>query len=230
MQAINLQTEYLTNPVGIDITSPRFFWNCEGGVSQSAWQIMATDDEGKVAWDSGKMAGAKMTQVPYQGRSLTSRDLISWRVRLWDENGDVGEWSEEASFEIGLLNKSDWKASWITGAYKATKKERYPVDYFRRTFEIANVENVKKARLYVTSCGDYCGTLNGGRIGDFVLAPGITDYKVRLQYQTYDVTEQLKTGVNTLDFALADGWYRGSAGAGGLTCEYGVETKLLAQL
>lgn len=55
----------------------------------------------------------------------------------------------------------------------------------------------------------------------FVLAPGITDYKVRLQYQTYDVTEQLKTGVNTLDFALADGWYRGSVGAGGLTCEYG---------
>lgn len=64
----------------------------------------------------------------------------------------------------------------------------------------------------------------------FVLAPGITDYKVRLQYQTYDVTEQLKKGVNTLDFALADGWYRGSVGAGGLTCEYGVETKLLAQL
>ena len=133
MQAINLQTEYLTNPVGIDITSPRFFWNCEGGVSQSAWQIVATDDEGKVAWDSGKMAGAKMTQVPYQGRSLTSRDLISWRVRLWDENGNVGEWSEEASFEIGLLNKSDWKASWISGPVRSAGSEEYSTRTFNPT-------------------------------------------------------------------------------------------------
>lgn len=230
MKAICLQTEYLKNPIGIDITSPRFFWNCEGGVSQSAWQIVATDDDGKAAWDSGKVAGAKMTQIPYQGRALKSRDRIFWKVRLWDENDEAGEWSEEAVFEMGLLNKSDWKALWITGDYQGSKKERYPVDYFRRNFQITDIEEVAKARLYVTSCGDYCGILNGDRIGDFVLAPGITDYKVRLQYQTYDVTEQLQSGINTLDFALADGWYRGSVGALGLTCEYGVETKLLAQL
>lgn len=230
MRAIHLQTEYLRNPLGIDITGPRFFWNCEGGVRQSAWQIVATDDCGEIVWDSGKVAGDKMAQVPYRGRSLKSRERINWKVKLWDEQDVEGEWSEPASFEMGLLDKKDWKASWITGAYKPSKKERYPVDYFRKKFEVADVGKIRKARLYVTACGDYVGTLNGGRVGDFVLAPGHTDYRVRLQYQTYDVTRQLKEGENVLVFALADGWYRGSVGAWGLTCEYGVETKLLAQL
>ncbi len=230
MRAIHLQTEYLRNPMGIDITGPRFFWNCEGGVRQSAWQIVATDDCGEIVWDSGKVAGDKMAQVSYRGRSLKSRERINWKVKLWDEQDVEGEWSESASFEMGLLDKKDWKASWITGAYKLSKKERYPVDYFRKKFEVADVGEIRKARLYVTACGDYVGTLNGGRVGDFVLAPGHTDYRVRLQYQTYDVTGQLEEGENVLVFVLADGWYRGSVGAWGLTCEYGVETKLLAQL
>lgn len=204
MRAIHLQTEYLRNPMGIDITGPRFFWNCEGGVRQSAWQIVATDDCGEIVWDSGKVAGDKMAQVPYRGRSLKSRERINWKVKLWDEQDVEGEWSEPASFEMGLLDKKDWKASWITGAYKPSKKERYPVDYFRKKFEVADVGKIRKARLYVTACGDYVGTLNGGRVGDFVLAPGHTDYRVRLQYQTYDVTRQLKEGENVLVFALAD--------------------------
>ena len=32
MKAVNLRTEYLIDPVGIDIPNPRVFWNCEGGV------------------------------------------------------------------------------------------------------------------------------------------------------------------------------------------------------
>lgn len=41
----------------------------------------------------------------------------------------------------------------------------------------------------------------------FVLAPGVTDYRKRVQYQTYDVTALLLQGDNTLAFQLADGWY-----------------------
>lgn len=110
------------------------------------------------------------------------------------------------------------------------KKKRYPVDLFKKKFSLDASAKVRKARLYVTACGDYEARINGQRAGDFVLAPGITDYTVRLQYQTYDVTELLRTGENELFFSLADGWYRGSVGAWGLTCQYGVETKLLAQL
>ena len=152
-------------------------------------------------------------RVTYAGESLKSRSRVIWQVQLWDENESAGDWSEEATFELGLLSASDWQAKWITGNYKVNKKQRYPVDCFRKVF---SAERVKKARLYTTACGLYEGSLNGRRIGDFVLAPGITDYRKRVQYQTYDVTELLSVGDHTMTVQLADGWYRGSTGAWGL--------------
>lgn len=225
MKAIRLRTEYLNDPIGIDFPHPRLFWNCEGGVRQTAYQIMAESD-GSVAWDSGKVESARMTHIPFEG-TLTSRMRMMWKVRLWDENGGPGDWSEPAVFEMGLLEASDWKANWITGNYKADKKRRFPVDCFRKTFP---AEGIVKARLYVAACGVYEGELNGKRIGDFILAPGHTDYTKRIQCQTYDVFPLLKDGENELTFLLADGWYRGSCGAWGLRNQYGTETKLLAQL
>ncbi|MGN1442402.1 MAG: hypothetical protein ACI4XE_01030, partial [Acutalibacteraceae bacterium] len=163
MNAINLKTEYLNNPVGIDITKPRFFWNCDSGKKQTAYRIVAEKEDGTLLWDSGKVASDRMTHIPWGGKSLQSRDRVYWSVTLWDENGKEGEQSEKAFFEIGLLSKSDWKADWITGNYKADaatenkkkiigksflaqgvdyliesgkpeKQKRYPVDCFRRIF------------------------------------------------------------------------------------------------
>lgn len=225
MKAIRLRTEYLKNPLGIDLLKPRLFWSCEDGVTQTAYQILAEAD-GNAAWDSGKVISAQMTHIPYGGK-LTSRMRVTWKARLWDENGEAGPWSEPAFFEMGLLAASDWHAQWIAGDYKVHTNQRYPVDCFRKTFQAGSIV---KARLYVTACGIYEGMLNGQRIGDFVLAPGHTDYRKRIQYQTYDVTALLRNGENALTFQLADGWYRGSCGAWGLRNQYGTETKLLAQL
>lgn len=60
MKAIRLRTEYLKDPMGIDIDRPRLFWNCEGGVAQTAYQIIATDDSGKTLWDSGRVESSSM--------------------------------------------------------------------------------------------------------------------------------------------------------------------------
>ena len=219
MRAIRLRTEYLKNPLGIDITNPRLMWNCEGGVKQTAYQIVTEQ------WDSGKIESASMYAVYPKG--LHSRERVVWRVRLWDENGESGDWAE-SFFEMGLLAPSDWHAKWITGDYTVNKKERYPVDCFRRAF--ACEKPIKSARLYITACGLYEAKLNGNKAGDFSFAPGYTDYRKRVQYQTYDVTELLAAGENELTVQLADGWYRGSCGAWGLKNQYGTETKLLAQL
>lgn len=101
------------------------------------------------------------------------------------------------------------------------------MDCFRKTFAAAGVQ---KARLYITACGLYEARLNGVRVGDAVLAPDITDYRKRVQYQTYDVTALVREGENELTVQLADGWYRGSTGAWGIRNQYGTVTKLLAQL
>lgn len=246
MKAINIKTEYLKNPIGIDIDNPRIMWNCDRGITQTAYRII-TDE-----WDSGKVESDSMKcRVPI---TFENGKRVTFHIKLWDENGAEGEWSEEALFEYGIKN---WSAKWITGNYSpdssiADKKakigksfllqgvdfllnmnkpetlERYPVDCFRNDFTIE--KEITKARLYITACGVYEAKINGKRVGKFYLAPGITDYTKRVQYQTYDVSELIENGSNEITVQLADGWYRGSVGAWGLKQEYGFETKLLAQL
>lgn len=227
MYAINLKTEYLKNPMGIDIRNPRLMWNCKDGIRQSAYQIICKDDNEKILWDSGKVTGTAM-QAVYNGERLKSRTKVLWKVRLWDENDQEGEWSQETFFELGLMARTNWMARWITGNYEVDRKKRYPVDCFLK--EIVIEKEVRKARLYVTACGLYEARIDSRKVGNFCLAPGITDYRKRVQYQTYDVTDMVGKGSHRLTIWLADGWYRGSTGAWGLRNQYGTETKLLAQL
>jgi alpha-L-rhamnosidase len=71
---------------------------------------------------------------------------------------------------------------------------------------------IKKAELSVSATGVYEAQINNKRVGDFILAPGLTSYKSRLQYQTYDVTDMFESE-NTLSIVLGKGWYRGRISA-----------------
>lgn len=225
MRAVHLQTEYLTEPLGLGITNPRFYWNCDGGVTQTAYEIVAKRNE-QILWDSGKVMSPRMSHISYEGIPLHSRDRVEWAVTLWDENDQPGE-TARSWFELGLLGSSDWTAQWITGNYKPKKNVRYPADCFQRRFFLSGP--VRRARLYASARGVYDVTINGKRIEDFILAPGMTDYRKRIQYQTYDVTNILSEE-NTLELRLADGWYRGSSAAYGVTNVYGTQTSVIAQL
>ena len=86
MIATKLKTEYLHSPLGIDIVHPRLHWNCEGGITQTAYQVLCRDENGKILWDSGKNHESTM-RVQYSGEKLKSRSVCVWQVRLWDENG-----------------------------------------------------------------------------------------------------------------------------------------------
>ena len=243
MKAINIKTEYLKNPLGIDIDNPRVMWNCEGGIAQTAYQIVTKD------WDSGKVNSSSMQAViPVK---FEKGKKVTYKIKLWDEKDTEGAFSEENFFEYGIKK---WSAKWITGNYQVDKKgyekqtkmdksfflsginmlvtankpepERFPVDCFKKEFSAK--DDVKSARLSATACGIYSAYINGKKVS-MPLAPGITDYRKRVQYQTYDVTSLIKEN-NVINIDLADGWYRGSCGAWGLKNQYGVETKILAQL
>lgn len=224
MKAINLHVDYLVNPMGLGDPRPTLSWNDEGGIKQTAYRLL-TKTNGQEIYDSGKVNSSSMkVELPVE---LKSRQPIEWMVMVYDENDQSEGWSEPAHFEMGLLSPSDFHASWISGNYSVNKKERYPVDCFKKTFQVTEVS---KARLYITACGLYEARINGQRVGEFVLAPGHTDYRKRIQLQTYDVTSLLKEGENVIEIMLADGWYRGSCGAWGLRNQYGKVTKLFAQL
>ncbi|MDY8025496.1 family 78 glycoside hydrolase catalytic domain [Paenibacillus polymyxa] len=232
LKAILLTTEYLKNPVCIDMVHPKFGWNLEGdSKKQTAYEIKAahTEDEldiGACVWESGKVSSTRLTHVPY-GADVGSRERIYWKVRIWDEHDAVGEWSETAFFEMGLLDREDWKAQWICGDYEPKLSERYPVDEFCKIFQ---VPAFVKARMYITACGLYETSLNGVKVGDLVLAPGVTSYETRVQYQAYDITEQLHSGENVWNISLGDGWFRGKLGVFGASNVFGTQTCVLAQV
>ena len=233
LRAIKLRTEYLENPLGIDIRRPRFGWNLTGNsIKQTAFEIRAAHTEAEletcIVWSSGKIMSDHMQHHVYGGDELKSREKVYWQVKIWDENDEPGEWSEAAVFEMGLLEQSDWKAQWITGDYEAKVSERYPADEFRKVFN-EDLEDMVSARLYISACGIYETYLNGKRVGNQVMTPGLSCYDVRNHYQTYDVTSLLKSGENIWDISLGDGWFRGKMGVFGSTCVYGDTTCVIGQ-
>lgn len=215
MKAVRLKANHRGAPVGIDDKTVRLTWNADGGVTQTAYEIETEK------WRSGKVASSDMHAV--YPLPLSDREIVEWRIRLWDEDDNPGEWSG-SRFEMGL-SAEKWGASWITTGQKAGK-ERIPADYFRREF-IAE-KRVRRARLYATACGAYSVRLNGHRLPG-VLTPGTTEYPKRLYYQTYDVTELIERE-NVLDFTLTDGWYMGKLGFLNQHNRFGNMRKLLCRL
>lgn len=224
MQAVRLRTEYMKNPIGIDICSPRLSWVCEGGITQKAYEISAREEKTEI-WNSGKEESSRMNAC--FGTMLCSRQQIFWRVRLWDEENRPGGWSDEAVFEMGLLEKESFLAKWINPELETVPDKRQPASWLRKRFQ---AETGKKSRLYITCHGLYVAYLNGRRVGDFVLAPGTGSYDKKLAYQTYDVTDLIKSGENELLVVLGDGWYRGCTGVSGDRNLFGSDVSLFCQL
>ncbi|KAK6333637.1 hypothetical protein TWF730_003822 [Orbilia blumenaviensis] len=87
-----------------------------------------------------------------------------------------------------------------------------PVSVFRSSF---NVETPSAARLHITAFGVYKVFINGKAISQSIMDPGWTEYKLRICYQTYDVSKYLVSGENIITVLVADGWYRGRLSSGG---------------
>lgn len=103
-----------------------------------------------------------------------------------------------------------------------------PLPLLRRSFVIDG--EVADARLYVTALGVYEVSINGARVGDGHLAPGWTDYRKRVRYQAFDVTEMVREGANAIAAEVGPGWFAGHAGLFGAFQFYGTSPALLAQL
>ena len=212
LETIHLRCEYLINPLGIDTRCPSFTWALRGegrGRLQSAYQIQAAASPeallsgADLTWDSGKTPVADgLAPANYAGRALLSRERLYWRVRAWDEQDQAGPFSSDpAWFEMGLLDGEDWEASWI--GYPAGWNGR--ALYFRREFTLE--KPIRRGRVYVSGLGYYELRLNGQKVGDHVLDPGVTDPSKRVLYCTYDVGDLLQPGSNAVGAVLGNGWH-----------------------
>ncbi|MFA7691289.1 MAG: family 78 glycoside hydrolase catalytic domain [Candidatus Hydrogenedentales bacterium] len=164
------------------------------------------------------------------GNNGTTVDLYSgkdWKCSNEDpgKNWLAAEFDDSSwrnAFEIGLLRSAPWEESVVHHA------QFRPVAQLRRSFEAK--PELRRAVLYVTALGIADFRLNGKRISADYFTPGWTDYRKRLYYHTYDVSEMLRSGeTNVLSARLANGWYAGHIGHKfpGL---YGTRPKLYGQL
>ena len=201
------------NPLGVDDTAPRLSWRVKSGSdgwTQAAYQIRAARSDwqlrrGAYLWDSGKVRSSSQTDVEWGGPELESRETVVWQVRAWSTRGDATEWSRPASWEMGLLERSDWGGSkWIEYPGRNLSD---PLPIFARAFSVdgRRGEEIAKARLYLSGIGIHEAELNGRAVTDEVLAPGNSNYQLSAEYRTYDVTRHIRPGANTLGVELGNG-------------------------
>src|SRR5258708_10466796 len=89
------------------------------GLSQSAYRVLVASSEQKLRQntgdlsDTGPIASNQSVHIPYKGKALASGTQAFWKVQSWDQQGEPSPWSEIATWSMGLLAASDWKAKWI---------------------------------------------------------------------------------------------------------------------
>jgi alpha-L-rhamnosidase len=144
------------------------------------------------------------------GNAKTSAAGFAGLIKITHSNGGVVRFSTGRGWNARLESDSHWRVVQIMG--DLTDKRfgdpgplPQPAAYLRRTLDAT--KTVERARLYVTALGSYRVFLNGNRVGTDVLTPDFTDYRKRVLYQTYDVTDRIIRGNNVISAVLGDGWY-----------------------
>lgn len=212
-QPVDLKTDHLENPIGIDNPHPRLTWRIDAqrqDVRQTAYSIFVGTDPANVAsgektlWDSGKIVSDRQLAT-YSGSPLRPFTKYFWKVTVWDGQGNQRN-SEIQSFETGMMTLSNWRGNWISDGKDIAYK---PASYYRKTFSIAKNSNKKilSARAYVAAAGLFELYVNGGKIGDHRLDPMYTRFDRRNLYVTHDVTSQIQNGENAIGIILGNGWY-----------------------
>ena len=187
----------------------------EDGASTLA--LAVTNSGGPAAW-IGKL------QVTYADGS--QEEVVTdaaWRAATdgppgWEQPGfDDAGWA--AALEVAPYGAGPWGTQ--------VQLPQLPPPLLRKDFTLAGDARVRRARLYASALGLYEVRLNGRRVGDQLLTPGWTDYRQRVQYQTYDVTELVRQGPNAIGALLGEGWFAGRLQGGQ---RYGDTPLFLAQL
>ncbi|UWN88723.1 glycoside hydrolase family 78 protein [Bacteroides eggerthii] len=203
-----IRCEYLKNPLGIDVATPRFTWEISAGHNgkQTACRLkVATSPQllkrGKADVWKSRRVNTDIPRMVYQGPALQAHTRYYWQVEVWSNSRKLT--SEIASFETAKLSITDWHdAKWISDTFD---KEFRKAPLLRKSISLEE-KNIKNARLYVSGVGYYEFFINGAHVSDRKLEPGYTHFDKRVLYSTYDVTSMLQHGENVLAAELGNGW------------------------
>ncbi|MEU8639273.1 family 78 glycoside hydrolase catalytic domain [Amycolatopsis sp. NPDC048633] len=198
------------NPLGVDPAQARFAWKLASSAAQqrqSAYQLVVSAG-GTDVWDSGRVASAQQADVAYGGPALTSLTAYTWRVRVWDAEGRMSDWSPVQRFETALRDPAaEWTGAFLgraaagpdlAGASWIWYPEGDPAGgvppstrFFRKSLTLTAAPS--KATLVVTGDDSATVWVNGTQVSD---SPRVTD-----SWKTAAVLEVgnlLTAGANTI--------------------------------
>jgi alpha-L-rhamnosidase len=89
------------------------------------------------------------------------------------------------------------------GAISGPEDRRLAARHLRKEFRVE--KKVRRATAYVSGLGWSELYLNGRKVGDDVLSPGLTDYAKRVFYVTHEVTDVVRRGNNCVGVVLGNG-------------------------
>lgn len=227
-----IMVNYQENPIGIEKIEQIGWCIVSDGknVFQKKYELQIGTDESfrNVIYDSGIAESGESAHVtiPENAFKLESSRKYYIRVRITAQNGEVSGW-KEGFFVTALVSDKEWKAEFITIETEADKGDSRGT-YLRK--EVSLEKKVKAAYAHVTALGLYHMYINGNKVGDDEFSPGWTSYNKHLLYQTYDVTDYLKCGENTIAGHIGPGWYKGTMGFVRMRNHYGTRTAFSCQI
>ena len=168
----------------------------------------------------------KLTVSFDKGAPLVIATDKQWKAH----NQEAAQWQQTA------FNDAAWKPANVLGpvgmapwGVVACQEDRTLAARMLRK-EFTSTKKIARATVYFSGLGLSELYLNGGKVSDAVLSPGLTHYTKRAFYVTYDVTKLLKGGSNALGVWLGNGrFYAPRSSVPAKTLSYGYP-KLLLQL
>ncbi len=224
------KVNHLENPLGFELERLSFSWKVKDAAGSAQKEarlaVAAGEDMHSPCLDTGWRADLNALGTAAE-LPLRPRTRYYWQVSV---RSDAGEEASGAVcfFETGKMGEP-WQAQWITAS---AEEKRQPV--FCREIAPEAGKEVASARLYICGLGLYEARWNGRKIGCEYLTPYCNNYHARIQYQTFDVTEQLRGGAGELSAELGEGWWIGRFGFKTAQTKqfahYGSRLQLLAEL
>lgn len=215
---IEPSVEFMKNPVGTEISAPRFSWknNAPGhNLRQEYYRIEIAESQkalqkgSPLFWDSGKIRTDKSHLVAYTGPELNPADTYWWKVTVWNSDGRKHS-SKPASFTTARNDPQHWQAKWIgldDSASIVVRDNRtvLPARYLRKQFSLPG--KPAKAILSISGIGSSYCHINSKPVSNDIFGPLPSWYDVSVPYLTYDVTSMLETGENAIGVELGNGRY-----------------------
>ena len=207
MKIRDMKLDNQIQPIAIESRNPCFSWKMETDErdwKQGAYRILVSRQEepglkNEIIWDTDWVLSSAMVNIPYTGPELKPDECYYWSVAVKPLKSEEVITSERAGFETALKQPENWHGRWIGEAAD------HEYHMFRKNFGLT--KQVKKAKLYVCGLGHFEFYINGGRVGDYELEPGWTNYEKTSLYCAYDVTKLLQLGQNAMGVFLGDGMY-----------------------